>query len=190
MISAPLDGAQDGDDGGVLTTGGAHDNTRRRRSRSDGNAHPETLISVIRSQKRRARRCQRLAEKAEELRDSSEDPDVVAEQEGIRKAQIDLWIVLTAQINVLERVAAETDIYATDTGLNEDLDAAEIRQAREEEEYHRNQDALRAQQQETEETSYLITRSTEMPLDHSEVATMENEIDEFNATEFLPARHD
>lgn len=188
VITGPHDAA-DVDDGTVLATGGAQKNGRRRRLRSQprSDGHSETLESVILSQKRRARGCQRLAEKAEALRDSSDDADTVAEQEGIRKSQIDLWIVLTAQINVLERVAAETDIYATT--LNEDLDAADVRQAREEEEYHRNQDALRAQQQQTEETSYLISRSTEMPLDDNERVTMD-EIDEFTTNEFLPARHD
>lgn len=188
VISGPR-GAEGGGDG-VLQTGGAQGNRRgRSKSRSDG-AHAETLEGVIRAQKRRARGCQRLAEKAEALRDSSDDADTVAEQEGIRKAQIDLWIVLTAQINVLERVAAETDIYGTgNTGLSEDLDEAELRQAREEEEYARAQDALRAQQDETEQTNYLISRSTEMdaPLDDD---AAQEQIDEFTANEFLPARHD
>ncbi len=138
-------------------------------------ARPETLQTVIETQRVRCAQCQRHAEKAEHRRDNllasaevAEDADeaehlneAAAEQEALRKAKTDMCIKLQEQISVLERVAAESGLRSQ--GLDEDLDAAAARQEKEEEGYYIERKKAEDVREKNDEVNLLMSQNTFEP---------------------------
>lgn len=135
-------------------------------------ARPETLETVIETQRVRCAQCQRHAEKAEHRRDNllasaevAEDADeaehlneAASEQEELRKAKTDMCIALQAQIGVLERVLTESGLRSQ--GIDEDLEAAAARQEKEEEGYYIEREKVSEIREKNEEVSLLLSQNT------------------------------
>lgn len=152
----------------------------------------ETLAAVIATQRKRRQACARQAAKAEHRRDSflhkaetcvhvvdaSALNEKAAQAENARKAKTAMVITLQAQIDVLERVAAEAGMSVL--GLDEDLDAADARVQREEENLRVDQEDVRVQQENAEEMSLLLSRGIELPHEEEDSdAAIRGQIDGF-----------
>lgn len=135
----------------------------------------ETLAAVIATQKKRRAACGRQATKAEGRRDSflhkaetcvhvvdaTTLNEKAAQAENVRKSKTAMMITLQAQIDVLERVAAEAGMSAQ--GLDEDFEEADRRMERGEEQLRVDQEDIRVQQENAEEMSLLLSRGIELP---------------------------